>query len=495
MYHTFLGNWCDAMKVGTQSTSESKPLCLLFCGEENFPLLFGGVNLVRFLFLDGKALRIKRGLFGSRKKIQPLLCGVSLYAQDMVATGMVSGHVYLWKERKVMRSIVAHVGSVYAINTAQLGLITGGKDGLAKIWDRGFNCTRQFSMNEVDPLPFYPPIHSVCCNRDFTKLVVGMRGGEIFEVTIKSGKKTLITECHSKKQCYGLAANPAEKDEYATVGDDGVLRVWSLSQKKVIRRLKVDGSSRAIAWSEDGELLALGFGGASGDVNITSKDGAFMILSKKLEVLHEDRKAKQNITDLKFSRNGLLLAVASEDGKVYIHDRDKNWALLGASEKANDFVRWLDFSFDGEVVQAGTKQGHLVLYRGDSAAVVKSTKEYKDMDWYTMSCPFGWYVQGIWPREHSTDFKPLSVARSPDRKYLAVSFEDGEIRMFMYPCQSQPDKKWLVAKGHAKHATKVAFSSNGEYLLSLDGYSGAVLEYELLPVQEDARGKKTINVE
>jgi WD40 repeat protein len=480
IYRTFSGLWWDATRVALEKTTETKVLFCLFCGEQNFPLMVGGIKIVSFLEVDGKSIRVKKGLFGKHKKIQPVLCGVYAYSQDVVVTGMVNGHLYFWKERKVCKHLPAHTGSVYAINQAELGIITGGKDGLVKIWDRDFACTRQFNMMDCDPIPYHVPVHSVCCNRTFTKICVGMRGGEIFEIAITSGKRVLVTEGHSKKQLHGLAANPANPDQYATIGDDGVLRVWSLAHKMVLRRLKLDGSSRALAWSHDGRTLAIGFGGSGGDVTVTSKDGAFMVLDESLEVLFEDRKAKMTVTDVKFSRGDDLLAVASEDGKVYVHERARNWALKATTGKASDEVRWVDWSADAEVLQAGTADADLALYSAADGSRIAAVLERRDAAWDTITCPFGWFVQGIYPRMDNEAFRVLSVDRSHKQDLLALSLVDGQLRMYVYPVQTIPTKKWVTGVGHGQRATKVRFSGDDKYIISLDGFGGAVFEYKLL---------------
>jgi microtubule-associated protein-like 6 len=481
VYRTFNGRWCDAVRVALERSNEAKVLFCTFCGGESpFPLMLGGVKFASFLYLEGKSLRLRKGVYGTRRKVQPLLCGTYVYSLDVVATGTVSGALYIWKDFRVARTVPAHAGSVYAMAPAELGIVTGGRDGLVKLWDREFNCTRQLNMMESEPRPYYPAVHSVCCNRNGTKLAVGMRGGEVFELAIVSGKRALLTEGHSKMQLRGLAVNPANADQYATIGDDGTLRLWSLSKKKALKRVRLDGSSRALAWSPDGKTLVIGFGGAGGDVSVTSKDGAIMILDDTLEVLMEDRRSKLAITEMKFSKSGALLAVASEDGRVYIHDCAKKFALAATTQKLNDEVRWIDLTDDGDIVLANTADCELALFSTRDGQRVAQLKEHRDAAWHTVTSPFGWYVQGVWPREPVQGFGILSLDRSHDAGLLAVSLLDGGVRLYAYPAQTLPMKAFHQYVGHGRRASRVRFSGDDRYLMSLDCYGGSVFEFKVV---------------
>jgi hypothetical protein len=72
--------------------------------------------------------------------------------------------------------------------------------------------------------------------------------------------------------------------------------------------------------------------------------------SKTMGVVQEDRKSKLPIRDIKYSPEGDLLAVASEDGKIYLHETAKNFNLRGTCV-LKDIVSHIDFSVDGLTIQ------------------------------------------------------------------------------------------------------------------------------------------------
>ena len=57
----------------------------------------------------------------------------------------------------------------------------------------------------------------------------------------------------------GLSSHPM-RDEIATVGDDGVLRIYDLTSHRVVRHMLLESPARCVAYSPDGTTLAVGLG-------------------------------------------------------------------------------------------------------------------------------------------------------------------------------------------------------------------------------------------
>jgi WD40 repeat protein len=100
-----------------------------------------------------------------------------------------------------------------------------------------------------------------------------------------------------------------DRSEYATVGDDGTLRIWDAVSRKQLRMKTLGGMSRAVAYSPDGKYLAIGYGGRVGGPSGTdaagANDGSYAVLrSTDLVVSHQARDAAAWISDIKFSPDG-----------------------------------------------------------------------------------------------------------------------------------------------------------------------------------------------
>lgn len=63
---------------------------------------------------------------------------------------------------------------------------------------------------------------------------------------------------HCHDELWALDVNRRAQDMFATGGDDGLLRIWSLSKFSLVDSMHIDGRIRSIAWSNSGNLLAVG---------------------------------------------------------------------------------------------------------------------------------------------------------------------------------------------------------------------------------------------
>lgn len=220
-----------------------------------------------------------------------------------------------------------------------------------------------------------------------------MRGGELFEVTLSTQSHQLMLEGHSRKEVHGLDLNPADFDEFVTVGDDGILKVWSVSQNVCKRKLTLECACRAVAWSPNGNHLVVGVGG---DPSMAVKDGAFMVIrNDPLEVFFEDRKAKLMITDIKYSPAGNMVGIASRDGKIYLHETGE-YSLLRVMELADKEhgVTRFDFSVSGTYIRLSTTNDDLFNYSTIDGLIVGSPAIVRDETWKTTQISYGWMTKG-----------------------------------------------------------------------------------------------------
>ncbi|CAM9684091.1 unnamed protein product, partial [Hapterophycus canaliculatus] len=149
-----------------------------------------------------------------------------------------------------------------------------------------------------------------------------------------SGRLLLLADGHGKGQLRGLATHPANPDVFATVGDDAFVRVWSVSLRRATLKMKIESAARSLAYSPSGKHLVVGLGG---DRDAMVKEGAVVVLSADtLEILEEARETRHCaawISDMKYTKDGALLAVASSSGHVYIHDATDHYSLKATTSK------------------------------------------------------------------------------------------------------------------------------------------------------------------
>lgn len=119
-----------------------------------------------------------------------------------VATGTASGHIYIWScKGQITASVTAHESSIYVIITTKYGIITGGKDGLLKIWSNNWQILHVYDTKTfTQSLYSYSACNSITLNINssklagnfffikillwiyllFVSLIVGLNGGNVY---------------------------------------------------------------------------------------------------------------------------------------------------------------------------------------------------------------------------------------------------------------------------------------------------------------------------
>ena len=272
--------WFDGHVLFSTSVSPAKMLWTAYVDVNEFPIVVGGTGTIFFFRPSGMTAERIRGVFGKRKKLQPILCGVEgepAGTQSSILTGTVTGHIYVWTNHRISSTITAHESPINAMTKLRKGYATAGKEGLVKLWSPTLQLLHTYNMQTFSPQPAGPSIHALRTNIIGSKMVVGMRTGEIFEISLPTHTYMLLVEGHSYRELHGLDVNPVNSDEYATVGDDGIVRVWSYAQRMCTKRISVEAAGRALAYFPDGMRIIVGLGG---DPTQATKDGgSFSALS------------------------------------------------------------------------------------------------------------------------------------------------------------------------------------------------------------------------
>ena len=450
--------WTDGHLVCSVSVSPHKMLWCSFVEGNEYPIAVGGAGgdksgVFFFRVVRGNAERL-RGTFGKKFKIQPVLCAVaaltvgkpplpsvaaadaasgmtavsavnsnkllmpslaassssSVGSERALICGTVSGYLYAFFNYKVVARISAHETSIYAISSSNGGLyITAGKDGKVKLWRDDFQLMHTFKTPLFVPRPYGVPVHSVVLdNKGGRTALVGMRSGEVYEIALQNQSHFLLLETHADLELHAGSPNPMDPDQYATAGDDGIVRVWSLAKKYCLRRLDLECASRAVCWSPDGTVIVVGIGRGGVATTTVNEDGAFIVLdSQSLEIVKEERKSKQFITYIYFSPNEQMLALGSDDGRVYLHDVI-DYRLLSVVETGIRItsaeaaaglkcaVTTFDFSADSKYLRVATSTQDLVYYQIETAVVVSHNPAvaFADTKWASHHVPYSWTAQG-----------------------------------------------------------------------------------------------------
>jgi len=487
VWSSLSGNWGDGCLTAHAYAGKQRMhfACFLTKAGE-FQMLSGGVNVVTFWRLEGSVLRGTRGYFGRKGKLQPVVCATTL--RRFIVTGTVSGHLYIWDEEKraIIQSLKAHDSTVNAIYTGYSSageyMVTGGKEGVIKLWDATLHCRKAYHMREAKPQSRNVSVRSVALNHVGNTILVGTQGSEIYEVTNIQAladitRATLLQRGHCKDELWGLATHPTDPDVFATVGDDKTLRVWSVKLQRPTAEIAIETVSRCVCWSKDGKMMALGLGGRTRRGR-TKKDGAFVVLdAKTLTVIHEGRDSREWISDIKFSPDGTLLGLASTDNILYLYDAEDGFPLVSKCEQHSSFLTHFDFSEESTYIQTNCGAFERLYFNASDGEVIFNPSNLKDEKWESWTCTLGWPVQGIWP--DVPDGNNVNAAHKA-KKYpvLAIVTERGEIKLFHYPCLTKR-AEWVSGFGFSNALSNVRFTCDDSTMITIGRDTRTIAQWKV----------------
>ena len=230
--------------------------------------------------------------------------------------------------------------------------------------------------------------------------------------------------------------------------------------------IPLSGQASAVAVSPDGRFAVAGT--TEGRLEVVDIDTMSRVASKPCR-----RKA---VTDLKFSPSGRFCAVAGRDNVVDIRDT-KTWRSVGVTKPPmSSAVTRLDWSADNEWIQCTTGTRELV-YLSTAGSTQKNGKEFRDTQWDTWTCLFGWPVVGIWPKYANAN-AIKAVARSDDKPLVATADVFGNVKLLQWPC-NMPAAPCHEYCGHSSHVENLCFSADGGYVFSVGGRDRAVFVWSV----------------
>eukprot|EP01147_Barroeca_monosierra_P006723 gene6723-357_t len=387
-------------------------------------------------------------------------------------TGSASGSICVWDGNMLKRVIKAHKGPLFAIYALERAFMTGGKDGVVRLWSPDFTRTlhelsiEQQKVNGGGALTQEKPsIRALVA--DGGKIFVGTKTGEVLQLD-HAGSITILAQGHAAGELWGLCVHPT-KQIVATVSDDKTLRVWNLDKREQISLLPLHEASRSVAFNPTATILAIGF--RNGVVHVCEYP-----LQKSYNPKHKLQHRSQNISDIKFSPNGELCAVASHDNFVDIYNTN-SFKRTGVCKGPSSYITHVDWNLSGELLMTNSGARELLYFRapkGKRQPISKAAAE--NIEWQTWTCVLGPRVIGIWPP--ATDVTDVNATcLSKDRKILATADDFGLVKLFEFPVTT-PHAKHKTYIGHSSHVTNIRFTYEDQRIVSTGGNDTAILVWD-----------------
>jgi WD40 repeat protein len=436
-----------------------------------------GSNHIKFWQIKTTNVTAVNGVWG-KDKPESLKC--CIHVDKLCFTGDAKGSIACWDNCIKQASVEAHKGSVNALasNSAGNNLITGGNDGLVKIWKLSGNKI-EGNLQVIDPSQRpnsrgINPIKSVDMNKK-NAIVIGTKNSEIL---IYSPDKKEISEVlcgHSGMELWGLACHPYLPD-FVTSGGDNYIRMWSITTKLLLKEVKTQANCRALDWSAHGYAIVA--------IDIAGKVSVYdNLLNLRSELQSNFSQSDDWVEDIKFSapespedkKNEFKVAFGCHGRKGVVQVLEcsdfilKPFKIIPVTNGSG--IIHLDWSVNSKYLVVNTDQYEIKFINVEAGAVVRSV-DCKDMAWSTWTCTLGYPVQGIIATSDPNDVN--SVCRSKNQKLMAIGDDFNNVKLFNYPSTSNysGSKRFL---GHSSLITKVKFMLEDNCLVSIGGQDRAII--------------------
>ena len=521
-----------------------KQACVFFGAghlEEVYDLAFNPNNLDEFLQVGGKhvkfwsfetekaimsAMRQAKNMQKGWRQAEPQVVYSCTYsAEGLAVCGLKDGHIFFFGKVKpstpnecIYRINEAHVGPVLSLCSFKGGLASGGRDGWVKIWGSSAGRPKTgASQGGAPSRPGSAPQSRSGASQDggsaqakikvdLKRLAGEMRGkmaatsldyldgqllcgtsvGSIVMISTKDGSAdpaiTTLVLVHARP-INSCAVSPTGLGYMMTASDDRTIRRWSIIDRQLEQSVSVGLKSTAIAISPDESLYAVGH-----------RAGVFTVWDaphppQVPRCILKNTQRSEDVTDIKFSPDGFLLAVANREQSIDIFDLRADFRRTATCIGHSGAVNKVDFTADGRYLRSCCTAAEVLYWNTATGKQHPRASDLRDMAWATHSVLFGWGIHAVWPPGSlSSDIDSITV--SHDQEYCISGDDHGCLTLYKYPVVGDPrvigglGRQYML---HSSHISEVHFTEDDGLVIAAS-HDGVVSQWR---VQRLNAGKYT----
>ncbi|XP_026945866.1 echinoderm microtubule-associated protein-like 3 isoform X3 [Sagmatias obliquidens] len=425
-----------------KSTNDSV-LAVGFNPRDSSCIVTSGKSHVHFWNWSGGAgvpgngtLTRKQGVFGKYKKPKFIPCFVLLPDGDIL-TGDSEGNILTWgrslsdsrtpgrggaKETYgIVAQAHAHEGSIFALCLRRDGTVLsgGGRDRRLVQWGPGL-----VALQEAEIPEHFGAVRAIAEGLG-SELLVGTTRNALLRGDLDQGFSPVIQET-------GLCAD----------------------------------------FHPSGAVVAVGL-----------NTGRWLVLDTETrEIVSDITDGNEQLSVVRYSPDGLYLAIGSHDNMIYIYSVSSDGAKssrFGRCVGHSSFITHLDWSKDGNFIMSNSGDYEILYWDvAGGCKLLRNRYESRDREWATYTCVLGFHVYGVWPDgSDGTDIN--SLCRSHNERVVAVADDFCKVHLFQYPC-ARAKAPSLVYGGHGSHVTSVRFTHDDSHLVSLGGKDASIFQWRVL---------------
>lgn len=359
---------------------------------------------------------------------------------------------------------------------------------------------------------------SLCFNETGAAVIIGTANNSVVLLSLASASSgesldlsKLVTSHNGKVR--KVAPHPTVSDIFASICSDKTIRIWEGSQGRHLCSVALDFSPTALSFAADGNSLAVG---SDSGMLVVLVSNAF---NELMQMIHSSGKnddclddfmqcnwevtesklvnsstsgvkkvpKKSEVNEIRFSPTGEVLAVGCKDNLIHLLSCAAGYRNIGACRGHSSQVRNLDFSEDGSVLRSADASKELLYWDVESCQRITQPNAYRNHQWKSHSCIYGWGLQGIFNRVDGdkaapTDSEINCVCRSQDGRIVVAAGSNilrSAIKAFDYPAlaSSQPTQ----CGGHSSPVLDLAFieGTQGTRLVSAGGNDSCLFLWDV----------------
>ncbi len=331
---------------------------------------------------------------------------------------------------------------------------------------------------------------------DDENILMGLKNGQIIIKHMKDQikREELFIESHSESQIGGLVFVP--ENRVLTSGLDNKILLYNLRSKKCESTGQINpfnpylnnnnSTSTKIKFEKKHKSLAIAYEENRGHVAVGINNGCVSIrrgikdLDKK--VVSDIKIGEGAILELKYTNYGDLLVASTESKELAFINPNENYQM---TKKLSLNYSLISFDFDStySYLQSVTNDNQYIFIDVNKYEVAKSTDFVKNADWSTLTCKFGFTVQGIYLGSTDPDYIN-SVGRANALNLICAGRFDFKLNLMNYPT-IQDAPKFFSYKGHSGKIRRIIWTPDDDKIITIAENDNALILWNVEEIKED----------
>ena len=331
---------------------------------------------------------------------------------------------------------------------------------------------------------------------DDENILMGLKNGQIIIKHMKDQikREELFIESHSEGQIGGLVFVP--ENRVLTSGLDNKILLYNLRSKKCESTGQINpfnpylnnnnSTSTKIKFEKKHKSLAIAYEENRGHVAVGINNGCVSIRrgikDLDIKVVSDIKIGEGAILELKYTNYGDLLVASTESKELAFINPNENYQM---TKKLSLNYSLISFDFDStySYLQSVTNDNQYIFIDVNKYEVAKSTDFVKNADWSTLTCKFGFIVQGIYLGSTDPDYIN-SVGRANALNLICAGRFDFKLNLMNYPT-IQDAPKFFSYKGHSGKIRRIIWTPDDDKIITIAENDNALILWNVEEIKED----------